>query len=291
MYDVFLSHASEDKAEVVVPLAEALAARGVRVWFDQQQLTLGDSLSRKIDEGLGRSRFGAVVLSPSFFAKEWPQRELDGLVARETALGVKVILPIWHEIGRDEILNFSPTLAGKLAARTTDGLIAVADQIVEALGGPVEAGQVVTEPAAESDGPDSRAAEPANAAEPTSIGATVRAAVVQQRLPGLRAEVAKHVNDAKQVLTGAGGDFAVSMEAMAALGGALALLAPRDPVTDFAITAPHRVFDAAHDAPSAWQIADVITASWPSMLAAVRALGAVDLLDGGPNCASAERSG
>lgn len=79
-YDVFLSHASEDKAEVVVPLAEALAARGVRVWLDRQQLTLGDSLSRRIDEGLTQSRFGVVVLSPSFFAKEWPQRELDGKI-------------------------------------------------------------------------------------------------------------------------------------------------------------------------------------------------------------------
>lgn len=276
-YDVFLSHASEDKPEVVVPLAEALEARGVRVWFDQQQLTLGDSLSRKIDEGLTRSRFGAVVLSPSFFAKEWPQRELDGLVARETALGVKVILPIWHKISRDQILEFSPTLAGKLAARTSDGLRAVADQIVEVLEGPVDAGQVISESVSELDAqrPTSRADGSTGAAQPDSIETAVRSAVIEQRLPEFRAEVAKHVNAAKQALTGAGGDFAASTQALAALAGALALLAPRDEVTDLAITAPHRVFDAAHDAPSQWQSANVIAASWPSMLTAVRALGAL----------------
>jgi len=65
------------------------------------------------------------------------------------------------------------------------------------------------------------------------------------------------------------------MESIAALGGALALLAPNDPVTDLAITAPHRIFDAAHDAPTAWQIADGITGCWPSLLTSVRALGAL----------------
>jgi hypothetical protein len=274
-YDVFLSHASEDKTEVIVPLAEALAARGVRVWLDHQQLKLGDSLSRKIDDGLAQSRFGAVVLSPSFFAKEWPQRELDGLVARETALGVKVILPIWHGISREEILAFSPTLAGKLAARTADGLDAVADQIVEVLEGPVDAGQVISSPPDGSD-VEGSTADVDEATRTNSIGATVRSAVIQQRLPELRAEVAKGINAGAYALTGGGGpDFATSMDSIAALGGALALLAPNDPVTDLAIIAPHRIFDAAHDAPTAWQIADRITGSWPSMLASLRALGAL----------------
>jgi hypothetical protein len=268
-YDVFLSHASEDKTDFVVPLAEALAVRGVRVWFDKQQLMLGDSLSRKIDEGLALSRFGAVVLSPAFFAKEWPQRELDGLVARETALGVKVILPIWHKITRDEILKFSPTLAGKLAARTSDGLEAIADQICEVLAGPVDSGQVISEPAPEPEAPGSSSATPAvtTALQPDSTAAAVRSAVVEQRLPELRAEVSKRVSAAKHDLNVAS-DFAASIEAVAALGGSLALLAPDDAVTYLAITAPHRIFDAAHDERA-------IAASWSPMLTAIRALGAL----------------
>jgi hypothetical protein len=273
-YDVFLSHASEDKEEVVVPLAKALEARGVRVWLDRQQLTLGDSLSRKIDEGLAQSRFGAVVLSPAFFAKSWPIRELDGLVARETSLGVKVILPIWHGVAHDEILEFSPTLAGKLAARTVDGLDAVVDQILEVLGGPIDAGQVV------ANWPESALGEP-GAGSPESdpsisIGAMVRAAVVEQRVPELRGEIAKYSTDAKDALVSAGAqDFGASLEPIAALAGALSLFAPQDSVTDLAVTAPHRIFDAAHDAPPAWQIADGTVGAWPSMLATVRAIGAL----------------
>jgi hypothetical protein len=90
-YDLFLSHASEDKDAIARPLHEALRAAGVSVWFDEAVLKLGDSLRKKIDEGLARCRYGVVILSPIFFSKAWPQLELDGLVvrdARSTALPV-----------------------------------------------------------------------------------------------------------------------------------------------------------------------------------------------------------
>ena len=82
-FDIFISHASEDKDEVVRPLAEQLRHRGLRVWMDETEIKLGDSLRRSIDHGLSKSRYGLVVLSPDFLKKEWPQKELDGLVARE----------------------------------------------------------------------------------------------------------------------------------------------------------------------------------------------------------------
>jgi TIR domain/Domain of unknown function (DUF1883) len=77
-FDVFISHAAEDKRAVVRPLDEALEARGVKVWFDEFELRIGDSLRRRIDFGIARSRFGLVVLSPSFFAKNWPQTSSTG---------------------------------------------------------------------------------------------------------------------------------------------------------------------------------------------------------------------
>jgi hypothetical protein len=131
-WDVFISHASEDKESFVRPLAKALIASGLKVWFDEFTLTLGDSLRRKIDRGLAASRFGIVVLSPAFFQKEWPQRELDGLVARE-AHGHKVILPIWHGLGHDEIAAYSPMLADRLAVSSSSGLQHVVTQVIEAV--------------------------------------------------------------------------------------------------------------------------------------------------------------
>ena len=68
-YDVFISHASEDKADVARPLAAHLQKLGLRVWLDEFELTLGDSLRRKIDHGLSKSKYGLVILSPAFFSK------------------------------------------------------------------------------------------------------------------------------------------------------------------------------------------------------------------------------
>lgn len=132
-WDTFISHASEDKDAVVRPLANELQARGLRVWYDEFALRLGDSLRRSIEKGLANSRFGIVVLSPAFFAKEWPQRELDALVAREIS-GGKVILPVWHRVGKRDVLQASPLLADKMAVSTARGIRAIADQILQAVG-------------------------------------------------------------------------------------------------------------------------------------------------------------
>ena len=105
----------------------------MKVWYDQWELTIGDSLRRKIDEGLSLSRYGIVVLSHSFFEKEWPQKELDGLVAREDAEGRKVILPVWHELSQKEVSRYSPLLAGKLAGSTEDGIEELAHALKSAM--------------------------------------------------------------------------------------------------------------------------------------------------------------
>lgn len=116
-YDAFISHASEDKDKLVKPLANALTRMKYRVWYDEFELRVGDSLRKSIDKGLLNSRYGVVVLSPAFFAKKWPQYELNGLTAREVD-GHKVVLPVWHMLDRDDVLAYSPTLADKVALST-----------------------------------------------------------------------------------------------------------------------------------------------------------------------------
>lgn len=128
-WDVFISHASEDKEDVGRPLYEALTRFGVRVWFDEATLQLGDSLRRRIDEGVAHSRFGVIILSPSFISKQWTQYELDGIVAM-TVSGKQRLLPIWHRITQDEVLQMSPSLADKVARNTSGYSVAqIAEEI------------------------------------------------------------------------------------------------------------------------------------------------------------------
>ena len=116
-YDFFICHASEDKDDFVRELAELLSAKGAKVWYDEFTMTVGKRLRREIDRGLVNSRFGIVVVSDHFFAKEWPQRELDGLFSLDNQ-EESCILPIWHKVTKDEVTRHSPTLADIIALNT-----------------------------------------------------------------------------------------------------------------------------------------------------------------------------
>jgi hypothetical protein len=134
-FDVFISHATEDKESVVRPLAHALSATGLDVWYDEFELRIGSSLRQSIDRGLASSRFGIVVLSESFFRKPWTNYELDGLVTRDMQSGGRqIILPIWHRITKEEVVRHSPSLADRLALRTADQTI---DEIAAEISGVV----------------------------------------------------------------------------------------------------------------------------------------------------------
>lgn len=127
-YDVFISHASEDKEPFVSNLAEQIRTAGMSVWYDEFSLKWGDRLRASIDRGLRLSRFGIVVLSPDFFRKDWPRDELEGLFALEED-GQTKVLPIWHNITKADLANFSPMLVGRLAVNSKEPI----DQIIEKL--------------------------------------------------------------------------------------------------------------------------------------------------------------
>lgn len=129
LYDIFICHASEDKDAFVHPLVEALQKENIEVWYDEFVLQPGDSIRRSIDKGLSKSRYGAVVLSKSFFSKNWPQYELDGLVERELSEGRSVLLPIWYGISAEDVRNYSLPLAGRKALSSDIGIGAIVREI------------------------------------------------------------------------------------------------------------------------------------------------------------------
>jgi elongation factor Tu len=131
--DVFISHSGKDKDAVARPLAEALVARGVSVWYDEYELLPGDSLSRKVAEGLRDSCVGLVILSQSFFASGWARWELDGLTNSQIAGELNVIVPVWHGVDVDEVRSFSPPLADRFAVRSTKGIDAIANDVLSVL--------------------------------------------------------------------------------------------------------------------------------------------------------------
>lgn len=118
-YDVFVSHAWEDKESFADEFVEELRKLNLRVWYDTSQIKWGDSMRAKIDDGLKKSKFGVVILSPDYIkdGKYWTKAELDGLFQLESING-KVLLPVWHNLTKKDVMDYSPIIAGKLAMNT-----------------------------------------------------------------------------------------------------------------------------------------------------------------------------
>lgn len=137
-WDVFISHADEDKDAIARPLAQALSDMGLAVWYDEFTLTAGDSLNKSINHGLENSKYGIVIVSDNFFAKKWPQRELAGLFAKEEE--AKVIIPVWHEVTEETVRTYSPILVDRVALRSSAGLDELVKDLLRAMnlpfGGP-----------------------------------------------------------------------------------------------------------------------------------------------------------
>lgn len=132
-YDVFISHASEDKEGFVRDLAKRLEQQRIVVWYDEFTLKPGSSLRRSIDFGLAKCRYGIVVLSHNFFKKKWTNWELDGLVSRQNAMEDEMLIPIWLDISRDTILDYSPPLADKVAINSNIGIEEVVEKLVSVI--------------------------------------------------------------------------------------------------------------------------------------------------------------
>jgi hypothetical protein len=133
MYDAFISHASEDKNDFVRKLAKKLADNNLAIWYDEFSLKLGDSLRSSIDYGLKNSKYGIVVFSPNFFNKKWTEWELNGLVQLQMKSKRSRILPIWHNIDKEQILAFSPSLADIVSINSSLGTDFVAKKIIEVI--------------------------------------------------------------------------------------------------------------------------------------------------------------
>ncbi len=128
---LFISHASEDKDDLVRPLAEKLSSI-YDVWYDEYKLVIGMSLLEEINKGLANCDYGIVVFSSNFFAKKWPQGELNGLFALEEE-NRKVILPIWKDITESDVKKNLPMLVDRRAVKAEKGIDGVVEEINRAI--------------------------------------------------------------------------------------------------------------------------------------------------------------
>jgi len=128
-WDVFLSYAQIDGAEVGRELCARLEQLGIRVWFDEVVIEPGISQARQMDRGLARAHCGIALLTPAYIAgRFWTERELGVLLGKNT------LIPILEGVSFDEVKQYSgilPDLAGFETSRHS--VAEIADKIAESI--------------------------------------------------------------------------------------------------------------------------------------------------------------
>lgn len=130
-FDVFISFASEERRAVVEPIVERLRDLGIRVWYDDTLLLIGDNLLTTINLGLSKSRYGIIIFSPSYVLKKWTKYELSQLTTNK----MHQILPVTHNLAHEDLNHYAPAIAGKRVISTREGLERICREIVQVVKG------------------------------------------------------------------------------------------------------------------------------------------------------------
>lgn len=128
-YDAFISHAVEDKIPIANELCAKLERAGLKIWYSGKELGIGDSIEKTIQKGLNRSRYGIVIFSPTYLAKNWTIREFYTLLAKEIEER-KVILPVLYNVTLDDLKNKDLVMADRFAVDADKGIDHVVERLV-----------------------------------------------------------------------------------------------------------------------------------------------------------------
>lgn len=124
-YDVFISHASEDKAEIARPVYAACETLGLKVFLDEDHIGWGESFTKKINTALGAARTILVVVSNHSVSKEWPLAEINTALGFEVD-GKKTVIPLM--VGKPDLTRL-PLIRAKRWIDWTGDPAAVAREV------------------------------------------------------------------------------------------------------------------------------------------------------------------
>lgn len=133
-YDVFISHAVEDKIAIANDLCKRLEEAGLRIWYSGKELKVGDSIEASIRTNLSQSKYAVVIFSQHYLSKNWPMKEFYLLLSHEIAQR-KVILPVLYEVTVDDLKQKDISMADKFAIPFSKGMDYVVEKLVEEIKG------------------------------------------------------------------------------------------------------------------------------------------------------------
>lgn len=137
IYDIFISYAGADFTEYINPLVTRFRASRLSVWMDRTEITWGDTIVGRVNDGLRSSRFVLVCLSRNFLARSWPETELNAVLNIQSSDGRERTLPLILN-SRSEVFRRYPLLAGLVTRDYDAGVDALTTELLALVGVDVE---------------------------------------------------------------------------------------------------------------------------------------------------------
>lgn len=130
----FISYDHRDRSDIARPLAEHLSSRMCTVWYDEYSLRIGDDLRESIEKGIKECKKCILVISPNFLSNRgWTKKEFNSIFQRELMSGEKLILPIWHNVAKQDVYDYCPSLVDVVAISSLEGLTTIENKIYDVL--------------------------------------------------------------------------------------------------------------------------------------------------------------
>ncbi|MFM6953543.1 MAG: toll/interleukin-1 receptor domain-containing protein [Sphingobacteriaceae bacterium] len=112
----FISHDSRNKELIAKPLANGLSSRLCSVWYDEYSLKVGQSLRESIEDGIKNAKKCILILTKEFLTNPgWTKKEFNSIFTREMIFNERIVIPIWYDIKKEEVYDYSPSLADTVA--------------------------------------------------------------------------------------------------------------------------------------------------------------------------------
>jgi TIR domain len=130
----FICHDSRDKVQVARPIAMGLSKLMCPVWYDEFSLKVGDRLRESIEKGLKECKKCVLVLSPQFFGNTgWTRVEFNSIFTRELIKREDFLLPVWCGVTKEQVFEYSPSLADRVAVDWSLGEEEVVRQLIRVI--------------------------------------------------------------------------------------------------------------------------------------------------------------
>ncbi len=110
----FISHSSEQKDRIAIPLHIWLTNMQIGSWIDKGNIYTGDQIFTKITESIYQFKFCIAIIDNYFINKEWTIKEIELFLTKEQASEQEnSILPIFVEIEKETVYAKIPALANR----------------------------------------------------------------------------------------------------------------------------------------------------------------------------------